>query len=150
MKKVILSVFVAGSLLATSCKNAKETEEKVNETTEAVVEKTEEVVEKVEKAVEKTEEVVSEAAKKTESAIEGITIPEFKDPKAGEYLASYAEYAKKKKEAGTDALKTAELAKTGADLAAKAKEVVAGLDEESTKKFNSVLAEIKAKLNTEK
>ena len=150
MKKVILSVFVAGALLATSCKNAKETEEKVKETTEAVVEKTEEAVERVEETVEKTEEAVKEAAKTIESALEGITIPEFKDPKVGEYLASYAEFAKKKIDAGTDALKTAELAKTGADLAAKAKDVVAGLDEEATKKFNSVLAEINAKLNAEK
>ncbi|CAL2076924.1 conserved hypothetical protein [Tenacibaculum sp. 190524A05c] len=143
MKKVILSVFVAGSLIATSCKQAKEAKEEVKETTEAVVEKTEEAAKTV---VEETKEAVEETTKAIESAIEGITIPEFKDPKVGEYLKEYSEYAKKYIDAGGDVVKNVDLAKTGTELAAKTKDILAGLDEESAKKFNSVLTAIQSKM----
>lgn len=142
MKKVILSLFVVGSLMATACKNAKEAEEKAKEATETVVEKTEEAKETV---VEKAEEAV----KTVETALEGVTIPEFEDPKVTEHLKSYADYAKKYIEAGGDVVKNVDLAKTGTELAAKSKEIVANLDEEATKKFNSALNAIMAKMAPE-
>ncbi|TCP28459.1 hypothetical protein EV195_101637 [Tenacibaculum skagerrakense] len=150
MKKVILSLFVVGSLMATACKNAKEAEEKAKEVTETVVEKTEEatktVEEKTEEATKIVEEKTEEAVKTIQSALEGITIPEFEDPKVAEHLKSYAEYAKKYIEAGGDVVKNVDLAKTGTELAAKSKEIVANLDEEATKKFNSTLNAILAKM----
>ncbi|WP_442265330.1 hypothetical protein ACSIGC_13475 [Tenacibaculum sp. ZS6-P6] len=150
MKKVILSVFVVGSLLATSCKQAKEAKEEVKEATETVVEKTGDaantVVEETKEVVEEAKEVVEEAVKTVESAIEGVTIPEFKDPKVGEHLKAYSEYAKEYIAEGKDAYKNVALVKKGADLLAKGKEIVGGLDEEASKKFNSVMTAIQAKM----
>lgn len=139
MKKVVLSVLVAGALVATSCKKGEKAADKVTE----AVEKTEETVKE---AAKETKEVVTEAVAAVESAIEGVTIPKFEDPKVGEHLKAYSEYAKKYIDAGTEAYKNAELVKTGEELLAKGKEIVAGLDEESKKKFESVMTAIQSKM----
>lgn len=136
MKKVILSVFVVGALLATSCKNTKEDAKDA----------TKEAVEAVEKATEEAKEATEEAVEAMESAIEGIEIPEFEDPKVGEYLQSYSQYAKDYIEAKGDVVKNSELAKKGVELATQAKDIVANLDEEAAKKFNSVMTAIQSKM----
>ncbi|CAM1343948.1 hypothetical protein [Tenacibaculum amylolyticum] len=155
MKKVILSVLVAGSLVATSCKQeAKEAEKKVENATEAVVEETkkaadavaEEAKKAVDGVVEEVKEVANDSAGDVKSALEGISIPEFKDPKVGEYLQSYSEYAKEYLAAGKDVVKNAELAKKGVELATKGKEIVGSLDAEAAKKFTGVMSAIQAKM----
>ena len=147
MKKVILSVFVVGALLATSCKNAKE---ETKATTDAAVEATEKAAEATKEAatkvVEKTEAAVEKATEAVKSALEGVTIPEFKDEKVGEYLNNYATYAKDYIAAKGDVLKNAELAKKGVELAAKGKEIAGSLDAEGMKKFNSVMTAIQPKM----
>lgn len=131
---------VAGALLATSCKNeAKDAKETTIEAVETATEEATEAVEEVEAATEEATEAV-------ETAFEGITIPEFKDPKVGEYLKSYSEYAQNYIDAKGDVLKNTELAKKGVELAAKGKEIVATLDAEGTKKFNSVMSAIQSKM----
>ncbi|WGH76960.1 hypothetical protein P8625_07410 [Tenacibaculum tangerinum] len=147
MKKVILSLFVVGALLATSCKNTKEdAKDAANDAIEAVDNAAEETKEAVQNAAEETKEAAQDMANSVESAIEGITIPEFEDPKVGEYLQSYTEHAKDYIEAKGDVVKNSELVKESAKLAEEAKEILANLDEEATKKFNSTMAAIQAKM----
>ena len=165
MKKVILSVLVAGALLSTSCKEAKkeandvkgaavEATEKVAEETKAAADKVaeatgeaaEKVAEGAEKAAEDVKEAVDGAKEAVQNAVAGITIPEFKDPKVGEYLTEYAKYAEDFAAAKGDALKQTSLAKKGADLATKAQGIVGSLDAESAKKFSDVMTAIQAKM----
>lgn len=143
MKKVILTMCVAGALLATSCKNEKEGAKDVKDTT----------VEAVEKATEATTEaatkVVEGAEKATEavkSAIEGITIPEFKDPKVGAYLQSYTEYAKSYIDANGSVSEITKLAPKGAELATKMSAIAGSLDAESAVKFSNVMTAIQSKM----
>lgn len=143
MKKVILSVFVVGALLATSCKKAKEDAKDVKDAVEEVAN---DAAEATEDAATKTVEAVEEAVETVKSAIEGITIPEFEDPKVGEFLQTYSQHAKDYIEAKGDVVKNAELAKKSVELATQAKDIVANLDEEAAKKFNSTLAAIQAKM----
>ncbi|MDE0536021.1 hypothetical protein [Tenacibaculum sp. L6] len=154
MKKVILSVFVVGALLATSCKNTKEeAKDAATDAVEAVENATEEATDAATKAVEETKEAAGEAAEATEeavesvkSAIEGIEIPQFEDPKVGEYLQTYSQYAKDYIEAKGDVVKNTELAKKGVELATQAKDIVANLDEAAAEKFNSVMTAIQSKM----
>lgn len=77
MKKVILSVFVVGALLATSCKNTKEeAKDAATDAVEAVENATEEATDAATKAVEETKEATEEAVESVKSAIEGIEIPQ--------------------------------------------------------------------------
>ena len=183
MKKVILSALVVGSLLATSCKKAKEAGSALKEGTEAVANGAVDaakdganavangaadvangaagVVKDGANAVANGAEAVVDGAKdganavvdgakniagKAVSAITGVSIPEFKDPAVGAHLQAYSEYAKDYIAAGTDAYKNTELVKKGADLLAKGKTIVAGLDAESATKFKSVMTAIQSKM----
>lgn len=140
MKKVILSAFVVASLLATSCKKEKEAAKEVEKT---VVEAVTETVEATEDATTKAVDTVVEEVK---SVIDGVAIPEFKDPKVGEFLQSYSQYAKDYIDAKGDVLKNAKLAKKGVEYATKAKEIVGNLDADAAKKFKSVMSAIQSKM----
>ena len=147
MKKVILTMCVAGTLLATSCKKAKEEVKDAKETTVEAVEKaSDKATEAATKVVEGTEAVVEKATEAVKSAIEGISIPEFKDAKVTEHLKNYASYANDYIAAKGDVLKNASLAKKGVELAAKGKELVASLDAEGVKKYNGVMNAIMSKM----
>ncbi len=80
------------------------------------------------------------------SALDGISIPKFEDPKVGEFLQGYASHAKNYIEAKGDVLKNAKLAKKSLDYAAKAKTIVTNLDGESVKKFKGVMSAIQSKM----
>lgn len=144
MKKVILTMCVAGALLATSCKNAKE--ETKDATVEAVETATDKAEEATTKAVETTEAAAKEATEAVKSTLEGVTIPEFKDPKVGEYLKSYSEYAKAYIDAKGDVLKNTELATKATELATKAGEITGSLDAEAAVKFSEVMTAIQSKM----
>ena len=161
MKKVILSALVVGSLLATSCKEAKEGANALKDGAGAVVEGGANVVKDGAGAVKDGANAVVDGAKdganavvdgakdiagKAVSAITGVEIPEFKDPAVGAHLQSYSEYAKDYIAAGTDAYKNTELMAKGKDLVAKGTEIVKGLDAESATKFKSVLTAIQSKM----
>ncbi|MGG6231710.1 hypothetical protein [Tenacibaculum sp. SDUM215027] len=140
MKRVILSVFVVGALLATSCKNTKEEAKDAVETVEKATEEAKEA------ATEETKEATEEAAKAVGSAIEGVEIPEFEDPKVGEYLQSYAEYAKTYIDAKGDVVKNSELAQKGVELAKKSQDILGNLSQEDAVKFSEVMTAIQSKM----
>ncbi len=154
MKKVILSAFVVAALLATSCKKAKEAGEELKEGTEAVVDGAKEGAEAVvdgakegtTAVVEGAKDLAEKAGSAVTSAVEGVEIPEFEDPKVGEHLKAYSEYAKDYIAKGKDAYKDTALVQKGADLLAKGKEIVKGLDAESATKFNSVVTALQSKM----
>lgn len=141
MKKVILTMCVAGALLATSCKKTKEEAKDLKETTvEAVKETTNATTEAATKVVKEVEAAV------VGSGIEGVTIPDFKDPKVKEYLQSYSEYAKDYVAAQGDATKLTELSKKATDLATKGGAITGSLDAESAVKFSKVMTAIQSKM----
>lgn len=141
---------VAGALLATSCKNEKEGAKDVKDTTVEAVEKateaTTEAATKVVEGAEKATEAVAEGAEAVKSAIEGITIPEFKDPKVGAYLQSYTEYAKSYIDANGSVSEITKLAPKGAELATKMSAIAGSLDAESAVKFSNVMTAIQSKM----
>ncbi len=143
MKKVILSILVAGSLLATSCKKEKEAASDAKTTTENVVKETEDAAKKV---VEETKETVTEAAGEVQSALEGITIPEFKNPKITEFLKTYSEYAKEYLSANGDVAKITKLSAKGAELSKQGQALSGALDAESAPKYAKVMQAIMSKM----
>lgn len=139
MKKVILSVLVAGSLLATSCKNEKKEGNDLKENIENVATD-------VKEGATKATEAANEAVKAVESAVAGISIPNFEDPKLTEYVKSYAEYAKEYIDAKGDVLKNG-LGEKGAKLAEQAKTAFSNLSESDTKKYTEFMSKISAKMH---
>ncbi|PQJ71884.1 hypothetical protein [Polaribacter butkevichii] len=173
MKKIVLSLLVVGSLLATSCKEAKkgatdlkdatvETAGKAADaTTEAagaVAEGAKEaagtvaegatdaanaVVEGAENAVEGVKDAVSDAK---DSALAGITIPSFSNEAVTKNLTEYAAYAKDYIAANGNLAKISALAPKGAALLAKGKELASKLDAKEMAKYKSVLSAIQSKM----
>lgn len=144
--------------MATSCKKAKETAKDVKDTTENVAGKAVDGVKDVTKSVtdgakdvatsvaEGTKNVVDKATNAVESAIAGVSIPEFADAKITEHVKIYANYAKKYIDAKGDVVKNASLAKEGVKLAKEGAELVKTMDAETKKKFNTVMNAIKSKM----
>jgi hypothetical protein len=180
MKKVILSVMVAGTLLATGCKKAAEagkdmkdaTVEAANTAADATKDAATTVVDGAKDAantavdatkdaattvvdgakdatnavVDGAKNMADKATSVVESAIGGVSIPEFKNPEVTKHLQSYATYAKDYIAAKGDVLKSAKLAKQGVSLATKGKELLGSLDAESATKFKSVMNAIQSKM----
>lgn len=169
MKKLILSALVVGSLLATSCKQAKEAGDAVKDGATTVVDSAKDGANAVVDGAKDGANAVVEGAKdganavadgakdmagkatdavKSAVGLDGVTIPEFKDPKVGAYLTEYSAYAKEYIAAGADGYKNADLMKKGTDLATKSQEVIKslGTDTESIKKFSSTLSAIASKM----
>ncbi len=147
MKKVILTMCVAGTLLATSCKKAKEEVKDVKDAAVEVVESTTDATtDATTKVVEEAEVVIDKAVEAVQSALEGVTIPSFGNEKVEEHLKNYASYANDFIAAKGDALKNAELVKKAAELTTKGKELVGTLDAEGVKKYNSVMNAILSKM----
>ncbi len=138
MKKVILSVLIVGSLLATSCKKAKEGAKSVKETTETVVNKTAE-------GVETATEVANQAVKSAESLVAGIEVPSFNNEEVDNYVKSFAEYAKAYIDAKGDVLK-GDLSKKGQELASKASGVISKLNADDAKKLSDFMTGLQAKM----
>lgn len=143
MKKVLLSMAVV-ALLATSCKEAKKAGSDLKDATVEAADKTADATKDAANAVvEGTKEVMNDAE---DSALDGITIPEFDNEAVTEHLQSYATYAKEYIEAKGDVLKNAKLAKEGVALAKKGKELLGSLDAEAATKFKSVMNAIQSKM----
>lgn len=143
MKKVILSALIVGSLMATSCKKTKEAAKDVKNSTENVAN---DVKEGAQKTVEATKEVAKDAADAVESAITGISIPKFEDPKLTEYVKSYTEYAKEYIDAKGDVLKSG-LGEKGAKLAEQAKTAFSNLSPNDAKKYTEFMSAVNTKMH---
>ncbi|AUC86266.1 hypothetical protein CW731_13695 [Polaribacter sp. ALD11] len=143
MKKVLVSLAVV-ALLATSCKKAKETGTDIKDATVEAAEKAADATEDAANAVvEGTKEVISEVK---ESDLEGVTIPEFENEEATEFLEDYAAHAKEYIEAKGDVVKNSKLAKESVEFAKKSKEIVSNLDAKAAAKFKSVMNAIQSKM----
>lgn len=150
MKKILLSMAVI-ALLATSCKKAKEAGSDLKDATVEATDKATDVAKDAAKVVQEGAENVVEDVKQavsgnTDSALEGVSIPEFENAEVTKHLKAYATYAKDYIAAKGDVLKNAKLAKEGVELAKKGKELLANLNEESAKKFKSVMSAIQSKM----
>ena len=162
MKKIVLSVLVAGSLLATSCKEAKKgvTDLKdvtvetagsaVDATTDAagaVADGAKEAVGTVaDEAKDAANAVVDKASKMVSSALEGVSIPSFSNEAVTKNLTDYAAYAKDYIDAKGNLGKISTLAPKGAALLAKGKELASKLDVKEMAKYKSVLSAIQSKM----
>ena len=144
MRKIVLSMFVVGALLATSCKGEKkEVKEEMKEVTTEVKEEVEATVDSLKTEAKEATEEVSDAAT---SALEGVTIPDFSNAALTENLKSYAAYAKEYIGAKGDVGKISAMAAKGSELLAKGKELAAGLGADEMKKYTSVLSAIQSKM----
>jgi sortase (surface protein transpeptidase) len=139
MKKIVLSVLVAGSLLATSCKEVKKestdlkgaTVEAASTAADATKDAADTAVEGTKDAADAVVDAVKTASDEVKSVFDGISIPKFEDPKVTEFLQGYATHAKDYIEAKGDVLKNAKLAKKTVELAKEAKGIVSNLDEKA-------------------
>ncbi|WP_407266940.1 hypothetical protein [Tenacibaculum maritimum] len=165
MKKIVLSVLVAGSILATSCKEAKKEAKEVTKETKDVADKAAEVAkeaatkvvteaketagevaEGAKEAVEGAKEAVEGVAKEATSVLEGVKIPEFSNPEVTKNLTEYATYAKEYIAANGNLGKISAMAAKGKELLAKGKELASKLDATELAKYKSALAAIQAKM----
>jgi len=152
MKKIVLSVMVIGSLLATSCKEAKKEAKDLKEATKEV---TKTAVDDAKKATDKVvkdavNNTVDSAKKAVTSALEGVSIPEFSNPEVTKNLQEYAAYAKDYIAANGNVTKIAGMAKKGAEILAKGKELASKLDAKEMSKYKTVLSSIQAKMAPKK
>jgi hypothetical protein len=166
MKKIVLSVLVAGSLLATSCKEVKkgaadltdatlETVDKAADTTTdaagAVVDGAKDASDAlVDGAKDAANAVVDKATSMVSSALEGVSIPAFSNEAVTENLKEYATYAKDCIAADGKLGKLAALAPKGASLLAKGKELASSLKPEEMAKYKSILSAIQSKMASAK
>ncbi|CAA0219506.1 hypothetical protein V3A08_05545 [Tenacibaculum maritimum] len=150
MKKIVLSVLVAGSMLATSCKEAKKEAKEVTKETKDVADKAAEVAKeaatKVVTEAKETAVEVAEGAKEATSVLEGVKIPEFSNPEVTKNLTEYATYAKEYIAANGNLGKISAMAAKGKELLAKGKELASKLDATELAKYKSALAAIQAKM----
>ena len=149
MKKLILSALVVGSLLATSCKDAKKVGGDLTDTVTNTADKATDLVKDgADAAKDGANAVVDEAAGAVESAVAGVTIPDFKDPKVKEYVVEYVAYAKEYIAGGANVATNSDLMKKGTDLAAKSSEIMKalGTDADEVQKFSKVMTAIASKM----
>ena len=173
MKKIVLSVLVAGSLLATSCKEVKkgasDLKDVTVETAGSAVDATTDaagvvadgakdaagtVVDGAKDAagavVEGTKDaanaVADKASEMVSSALEGVSIPSFTNEAVTKNLTDYAAYAKDYIAAKGNLGKISALAPKGAALLAKGKELASKLDVKEMAKYKSVLSAIQSKM----
>ncbi|MGJ8759169.1 hypothetical protein H0I29_10085 [Polaribacter sp. R2A056_3_33] len=138
MKKIVVSIFVIGALVFSSCKSEKKDVKEVVVETEAVVNEELELVEE--------EEIEEEVSKELTSAVEGVTIPSFSNEAVTQNLLGYAQYAKNYIEANGDFVKITGMASKGVSLLKEGKELTSGLDKSEVEKYKSVLAAIQSKM----
>ena len=152
MKKIILTVLVAGSLLATSCKEAKKGASDLKDATvdaaNKTVDATKDAATKTVDATKDAADAVVEGAKELVSSevLEGVKLPEFTNPEVTKNLTEYANYAKEYIAANGDLGKISGLAAKGKELLAKGKELASKLDATELAKYKSALAAIQAKM----
>jgi phage-related protein len=173
MKKIVLSVLVAGSLLATSCKEvtkgASDLKNATVETAGSAVDATTNAAGAVVdgakdaagSAVDATTNaadavangakdaagaVVDKASEMVSSALGGVSIPSFANEAVTENLTKYAAYAKDYIAANGNVAKIAALAPKGAELLAKGKELASTLNVQDMAKYKSVLSAIQSKM----
>ena len=155
MKKIVLSVLVAGSLLATSCKEVKkgasDLKDATVETAGAAVDVTTNAAGAVvDGATNAANAVVDKASNAVTSALGGISIPSFSNEAVTKNLTDYAAYAKDYIAANGNVAKIAALAPKGAALVAKGKELASKLDVSEMAKYKSVLSAIQSKISAAK
>ncbi|TVZ55799.1 hypothetical protein OD91_1066 [Lutibacter sp. Hel_I_33_5] len=140
MKKLILSVFAVGALLVTGCKSEKK------EAKEAATEVVTEAKEVTKEAVTEVKEAAKTVVEKVESALAGVSIPNFENAEVTKHLQNYASYANDYIAAKGDVLKNASLAKKGIQLAAKGKDLLGSLSADDASKFKGVMSAIQSKM----
>ncbi len=140
MKKIILSTMIVGSLLATSCKKAKEGALKITDAAKEVSNKTIDATKKV------TTKVVDGAKDVVASVLGGVKIPKFSNPEVTKNLTEYAAYAKDYIAANGNVAKITTMGKKGAELLAKGKVLASKLDAKELGKYKSVLSAIQSKM----
>ncbi|ARV16240.1 hypothetical protein [Polaribacter sp. SA4-12] len=151
MKKIVLSVLVAGSLLATSCKEVKkgatDLKDATVETAGSAVDATTDAAGAVaDGAKDAANAVVDKASEMVSSALEGVSIPSFANEAVTKNLTEYAAYAKDYIAANGNLAKISALAPKGAALLAKGKELASKLDVKEMAKYKSVLSAIQSKM----
>ncbi|WP_369048980.1 hypothetical protein [Tenacibaculum sp. UWU-22] len=155
MKKVILSVLIASSLLAVSCKQAKKSAQDLKDATVEAADKAVDATKDAASAVKETAgDAVDAAGDAVDAAkdavsgqiLEGIEIPEFSNPEVAKNLADYAAYAKEYIAANGNVAKISELASKGKELLEKGKELASKLDATELAKYKSVLTAIQSKM----
>ena len=140
MKKIVLSIFVIGALVITSCKSEKKDVKEVTKEVKKEVVKTEEAVK------EETKNVVDKVKKEIASALEGVTIPEFSNEAVTKNLQAYAKYAKDYVAANGNVVKITAMAAKGASLMKEGKALASKLDASELTKYKSVLSQIQSKM----
>lgn len=158
MKKIILSMLVAGSLLATSCKGTKkDVTDLKNATVEAADKAAAATKDAANKVVDGTKEVVGDAVDATkdgvnavkdgaEKMIYGVKIPEFSNPAVTKNLTDYANYAKDYIDAKGNLGKISAMASKGQELAKKGAELIPTLSADDQAKYSKALTAIMSKM----
>jgi len=131
---------IVGSLLATSCKKAKEGALKITDAAKEVSNKTIDATKKV------TTKVVDGAKDVVASVLGGVKIPKFSNPEVTKNLTEYAAYAKDYIAANGNVAKITTMGKKGAELLAKGKVLASKLDAKELGKYKSVLSAIQSKM----
>lgn len=141
MKKVVLTIMVAASLVLTSCKEStkKEANKEMTEIGNDVEEGLEEVGNDIKDGYNNTKESVK-------SAFDDITIPKFDDEKAEAHLKSYANYVKMQMDKGAENIKNSEFSMKTKEFAKDSEMYMKNLGAEAKASYKATMAKIDAKV----
>ena len=145
-------MLVAGSLLATSCKEAKKDATDLKDATVEAADKTatatKDAATTTVDATKNAADAMVDGAKKlvSDSVLEGVKIPEFSNPEVTKNLTEYATYAKDYIAANGNLGKISALAVKGKDLMTKGQALMSKLDAPELAKYKSTLAAIQSKM----
>ncbi|SDS29984.1 hypothetical protein SAMN05216503_2614 [Polaribacter sp. KT25b] len=141
MKKIVLTIMVAASIVFTACKES--TKKEVNNEMTEIGNDLEEGVDDLGNDI---KEGYNDAKDGINSAFDNIEIPKLDDEKAEAYLENYANYVKTQMDKGAENIKNSEFTMKTKEFANDSEQYMKNLGEEAKESFKATMAKIDAKV----
>lgn len=147
MKKIVLTIMVAASIIFTGCKEStkKDIDKETTEIGNDIEDGLDDAKEGLNDVGNDIEEGYNDTKNSIASAFDDIRIPEFDDEKAEAHLKNYAEYVKMQMDKGAENIKNSEFTQKTKEFAKESEIYMENLGEEAKAAFKATMAKIDAK-----
>ena len=147
MKKIVLTIMVAASIIITGCKEStkKDIDKETTEIGNDIEDGLEDAKEGLNDVGNDIKEGYNDAKNSVASAFDDIRIPEFDDEKAEAHLKSYAEYVKTQMDKGAENIKNSEFTQKMKEFANESEMYMKNLGSEAKASFKATMEKIDAK-----
>lgn len=147
MKKIVLTIMVAASMVFTGCKEStkKDIDKETTEIGNDIEDGLEDAKDGLNDLGNDIEEGYYDAKNSVASAFDDIRIPKFENEKAEAHLKSYADYVKMQMDKGAENIKNSEFTQKTKEFAKESEMYMENLGEEAKDAFKATMAKIDAK-----